>query len=80
MAPNFINFTTTPRNHRSDVVNNHGKITTAKIAPLTEAELLNSKSLIADAFALLGISNVDSTATCSLSLTSGSMVLFQLTV
>lgn len=80
MATTFISFSSTPRNHRSDVINNHGKAGTSNISKLTDTEWNSARSLIADAMAMLNAANIDAVTSCSLSLTSGSMVLFQLTV
>lgn len=80
MATTFLSFTTTPRNNRSDVINHPGKAGVSNISKLTDNEWNNARSLISDAMEMLRVSNVDAVASCSLSLTSGSMVLFQLTV
>lgn len=79
MATTYLSFTTTPRKHRDDVLNHPGKAGTSNIAKLTDGEWNNARNLIADAMSMLNISNIDAVTTCSLSLTSGSMVLFQLT-
>jgi hypothetical protein len=79
MATTFINFTTTPRAFRDDVINNQGKAGASNIAKLTEAEWYGVRALISDAFGMLNAPSIDKTATCSLSLTSGSLVVLQLT-
>lgn len=76
----YFNFTTTPRAYLSDALNNPVKLGATYTAAATDRELQRTHQLIGAAFELLRVTNIDATATCTGSLTSGSIVTLNLTV